>query len=220
MEYPNELDAKTLICEYARRVYARQFVAGNEGNLSCRTGENEIWITPTMESKGYLTPDMLVKLDLAGNVLSTPYLPSSESKMHIGLYNENPNITAVVHAHPPFATAIACCGKSISSLLMPEPILQFGREIAVAPFAMPGTDEVPDSVKPYAKSHRALLLGNHGALTWAATLKEAFFCMEILEQYCKIYMIANKFIGDPNPVPEGSAESLIMYHEKIMEDLL
>ena len=67
MDYPSEFEAKTMICEYAKRVYARQFVAGNEGNLSCRVGDNEVWVTPTMESKGYLTPDMLVKLDMEGN---------------------------------------------------------------------------------------------------------------------------------------------------------
>jgi len=154
-----------------------------------------------MESKGYLEPDMLVRLDLEGNVLSSPYLPSTEAKMHIGLYREDPSITAVIHAHPPVATALACCGQNIPTSLMPEAILWFGEEIAIAPFAEPGTSEVPDSVKPYAKTHRALLLSNHGALTWAATLKEALFMMETLEQYCKIYMVAEKIIGNPNPVP-------------------
>jgi len=217
MDYPNEAYAKELICEYSRRIYARQFVAGNEGNISCRTGENEIWITPTMESKGYLTPETLVKLDLEGNILSAPYLPSSESKMHLGLYKENPTITAVIHAHPPVATAYACCGKNISTLLMPEPISLFGEEIVVAPYAVPGTDDVPDSVRQYAKTHRALLLSNHGALTWAATMKEAFFAMEILEQYCYISLIAKNHIGDPNQVPHDSANTLVLNHRMKME---
>jgi len=208
MEYPNESEAKTLICEYGRRVDARQFTAGNEGNISCRTGQNEVWITPTMESKGYLTPDMLVKLDLDGNVLSSPYLPSTESRMHLGLYKENPRITAAVHAHPPVATAFSCCGEPIPTLLMAEAISLFGKEIAVAPFAVPGTSDVPDSVKPYADKHCVLLLANHGALTWAATLKEAYFLMETLEQYCRIYLLAEKIIGDPGPVPKESAEAL------------
>jgi len=198
MEYPSESEAKALICEYGKRIYAKGMAAGNEGNISCRTGENEIWITPTMESKGYLTPDMLVKLDLDGNVLSTPYLPSSEAKMHVGLYNENPFARAVVHAHPPFATAFACGGKNIPATLLPESILLFGKELVVTPYAMPGTNEVPDSIRPYANNRQALLLGNHGALTWAATLKEALFCMEMLEQYCKIYMLSENILGGGN----------------------
>ena len=217
MDYPSEFEAKAMICEYARRVYARSFVAGNEGNLSCRTGDNEVWVTPTMESKGFLTPDMLVKLDMEGNVLSEPYFPSSESKMHLGLYKENPSITAVIHAHPPFATAYAICGKNVPATLLPESIFLFGKEIVSAPFAMPGTDEVPDSVKPYARNSKALLLGNHGALTWGTTLKDAYFCMETLEQYCKVYTIASKLIGDPKDVPDEAAEPLVMYHDMVLD---
>ena len=208
MEYPSENEAKKMICEYGRRMYKRALVSGNEGNLSCRTGENEIWITPTMESKGYLTPEMLVKLDLAGNIKSTPNRPSTESRMHTGLYRENPGITAVVHAHPPVSTACACCGINIPALYQPEAIMLYGKEIPVTPFAMPGTDEVPASVKPYANTHRTLLLGNHGALTWAATMKEAYFLMETLEHYCRIYIIAGKIIGNPRPVPDNIADLL------------
>jgi L-fuculose-phosphate aldolase len=170
-----------------------------------------------MESKGFLLPDMLVKLDMEGNVLSAPYVPSTESKMHIDLYRENSRITAVVHSHPPIATAYACFGKNVPTLLLPESISLFGKELVVAPFAMPGTDDVPASVRPYANSHHAVLLANHGALTWAASLKEAYFLMETLEQYCKTYMIADKFIGSPNPVPKDSAGLLIMHHEMIMD---
>lgn len=216
MNYPSEFDAKAMICEYGKRLYAMQFVAGNEGNISCRTEENEVWITPTMESKGYLTPDMLVKLDMDGNVLSSPYLPSSESKMHIGLYKENPSITGVVHAHPPFASAFACCGENtIPSFMMPEPTIQFGKEIPIARYATPGTIEVPDSVKPYANKHRAILLANHGALTWAPTLKDAMFTMEKLESYCKTYLIASKFIGNHQMLSDKDTEVLLDMHDKL-----
>ena len=213
MQYANEAEAKEAICEYGKRMYARALVAGNEGNISCRTGDNEIWITPTMESKGYLTPDMLVKLDLEGRVLSSPYLPSTECRMHIGLYRANPEISSIMHAHPPVSTAFACCRESLPTLLQPEAIMLFGKDIPVTKFATPSTDEVPESVKPYAKTHRALLLGNHGALTWAATIKEAYFLLETLEQYCKIYMLAENAIGSPKPVPDFP--SLLALYEKL-----
>ena len=201
MKYVCEAEAKELICEYGRRVYAKGLAAGNGGNLSCRTGENEFWISPTMESKGRMTPDMLVKLDLDGNTLSSPYRPSSESGMHIGLYIENPAVGAIIHAHPPVATAFACCGKNISAAILPESILAFGEELIVTPFATPGTEEVADSVKPYAKTHRALLLGNHGALAWAATMKEAFFAMETVEHFCKIYLISENILCGAEHIP-------------------
>ena len=217
MEYLNEIKAKELICEYGKLVYAKGLVAGNGGNLSIRTGPNEMWITPTMESKGRLTPEMLVKLDLDGNILSEPYIPSTESRMHAGLYRENPSVGAVVHAHPPVATAFACLGKNIPVNMLPEAVILFGKELAVTPFAMPGTDDVPLSVKPYAKTHRALLIGNHGALTWAASMKEAYFAMETLEQYCKIYLIAEKLIGSAEFVPAESIKPLMALHEKLLE---
>ena len=209
MNYTSEAEAGELICEYGRRVYAKGLVAGNDGNLSCRIGENEILITPTMESKGHLTPDMLVRLDLAGNILSGPRRPSSESKMHVGLYCENPNTGAVIHAHPPIATAFACRGENIPATMLSEAIFTFGEELVVTPFAMPGTEEVPASVKPHAKTRRALLLGNHGALTWAATIKEAFFAMETLEQFCKIYLISEVIIGSPTRIPTEKLKQLM-----------
>ena len=200
MDYPIESEAKAMICEYGRRLYARRFVAGREGNISCRTGENEVWVTPTMESKGYMVPDMLVKLDLDGNKLDGEYAPSSESKMHLGLYMENNAARAVIHAHPPIATAFACCGRNVPTSSLAETFLLFGKELIVTPFAVPGTAEVPDSVKPYANSCCAVLLGSHGALTWAPTLKEAWFHMETLEQFCETYLISEKLLGGPESV--------------------
>ena len=206
MDYPGQLEAKAMLCEYGRRLYDKGFTAGREGNLSCRTGENVVWVTPTMESKGYMDPDMMVKLDLDGNKLEDGYSPSSESKLHLGLYRENSSITAVIHTHPPFATALACCGKNVPTTSMAESIMLFGKELIVTPYATPGTLNVPESVRQYANDHRALLLGNHGALTWAPTMKEAWFYMEMLEQFCKTYLISDRLIGGVKPLPDNDVE--------------
>jgi len=214
MVYPNENEARTMICEYGRRMYALGFVAGNEGNISCRVGENEVWVTPTMESKGYMTPDMLIKLDLDGNRLEGELLPSSETLMHLGLYKASSGIAAVVHAHPPVATAFSCLGKNVPTTSLTEAVYLFGTELIVTPYAIPGTSGVPDSVRPYANKCRALLLGNHGALTWAKTLKEAWFTMEILEQYLKTYLISEKLLGGPSALPSAAVEMLLPTYEK------
>lgn len=203
MSFPSEHEARSTICEYGRRLYARGLVAGNEGNISCRIGVNEVIVTPTMESKGYMDPDMLVKVDLDCNKISGSYGASSETLMHLGIYKVCEGVTAVVHAHPVTATAFACCGKNVLIDSIAEAALFFGSELIVTPYAALGTAAVPESILPYLSGRRALLLGNHGALTWAATLKEAYFLMESLEQICRTYMISEKLPGGSAPIPQG-----------------
>src|SRR5690606_26715094 len=106
-KYPSDFEAKKLICEIGRRIYDRNFVAANDGNISVKVGPNTIWTTPTGVSKGFMTPDMMVKMDLDGKVISGKMKPSSEVKMHLRVYKENPKVNAVVHAHPPVATSFA-----------------------------------------------------------------------------------------------------------------
>ena len=200
MDLIGEHEAGLSICEYGRRLYARGLVAGNEGNISCRIGENEVIVTPTMESKGYMDPDMLVKVDLDCNKLGGVYDQSSEALMHLGIYKACEGITAVVHAHPVAATAFACCGRNVKIDSIAEAALFFGGELIVTPYAALGTAAVPESIAPYLSGRRALLLGNHGALTWARTLKEAFFLMESLEQICRIYLVSEKLLGGSVPI--------------------
>ena len=98
--YPSDLEAKRDILEVGRRMYAKNFVASNDGNISCKVSDRTLWCTPTGVSKGYMTDEMLVLMDLDGNVLRGSWKPSSEMKMHLRVYNENPAVRAVVHAHP------------------------------------------------------------------------------------------------------------------------
>ena len=117
--YPTDAEAKAQIIEAGLRIYQRGLVAANDGNLSVRVGENALWVTPTGVSKGFMTEDMLVKLDLDGNVLAGTRKASSETKMHLRIYQENPDVRAVVHAHPPAATAFAAAGIPLD-----RPVLQ------------------------------------------------------------------------------------------------
>ena len=99
--YPSDAQAKAEILDAGRKIYQRGLVAANDGNLSVRVGDNALWVTPTGVSKGAMTEDMLVKLSLDGTVLEGTRKPSSETKMHLRIYQENPAVRAVVHAHPP-----------------------------------------------------------------------------------------------------------------------
>lgn len=196
-QYYSDFEAKKLICEVGKRLYNRNFVAANDGNISIKVGPNTLWTTPTGVSKGFMTPDMLVKIDLNGKVISGKLKPSSEIKMHLRVYKENPEVNAVVHAHPPVATAFAIAGISLDRPILPEAVVLLGT-VPVAPYATPGTEEVPDSIAPYCKSHNAVLLANHGALTWGRDIMEAYYRMESLEHYALITMYSNNIINKVN----------------------
>jgi L-fuculose-phosphate aldolase len=212
--YYSDQEAKEMICEIGRRVYNRNYVAANDGNISVKVGLNEIWTTPTGVSKGYMTPDMMVKMDLSGNILSGTMKPSSEVKMHLRVYNENPEVNAVVHAHPPVATSFAIAGIPLDKPVLPEAIVLLGN-VPVAPYALPGTQEVPNSIAPYCKTHNAVLLANHGALTWGRDLMEAYFRMESLEHYANILMHSNHILKKANELNCSQIADLIKIRESM-----
>ena len=179
--YPTDAQAKSDILEAGRLIYQRGLVAANDGNLSVRVGENALWVTPTGVSKGTMTEDMLVKLDLDGNLLMGARKPSSEVKMHLRIYRENPDAGAVVHAHPPAATAFACAGIPLDRPVLQEAALLLG-PVPVAPFALPGSQGVADSIAPFCRTHWAVLLEFHGAVTWGDSMQQAHYRLECLEQ--------------------------------------
>jgi L-fuculose-phosphate aldolase len=212
--YYSDQEAKEMICEIGRRVYNRNYVAANDGNISVKVSPNVIWTTPTGVSKGYMTPDMMVKMGLSGNVISGNLKPSSEVKMHLRVYNENPEVNAVVHAHPPVATSFAIAGISLDKPVLPEAIVLLGN-VPVAPYAFPGTQEVPDSIAPYCNTHNAVLLANHGALTWGRDLMEAYFRMESLEHYATILMYSNNILKKANELNRSQIADLIQVRESM-----
>ncbi len=196
-KYYSDFEAKKLICEIGKRVYNKNFVAANDGNISVRVGPTTIWTTPTGVSKGFMTPDMMVKMDLSGKILSGRRKPSSEVKMHLKVYNENDETNAVVHAHPPVATSFAIAGISLEKPISPEAVVLLGK-VPLAPYATPGTQEVPDSIAPFCKDYHAVLLANHGALTWGRDLIEAYYRMESLEHYAMMLMNTTNIMNKSN----------------------
>ena len=171
--------------DIGNKMYLRGFVAANDGNLSVRFGDC-IWITPTGVSKGQMTEDMFVKLKISdGSQVCGQRKASSEVKMHLRLYRENPEIGAVVHAHPIYATSFAIARIALDAPIYPAVMKVLGT-VPLAEYSPPGTEGVADSVAPFALEYRSLLLANHGALTWAADINTAWFRMEELENYAKI----------------------------------
>lgn len=209
-DYPMVPEAKQLIIDIGRRMYDKGFVSANDGNISCKISDTQILTTPTLVSKGFMTPDMLVIVNLDG----TPgqeygeYRPSTEVKMHLRAYNENPNIMAVCHAHPPVATSFAIAGIPLDQALMTECVLGLGC-VPIAKYATSGTDAVADSIAPFVNDYNAVLMANHGALTWGDSLLQAYFRLESVEMCALISMNVNYIIGKYNLLSKSQVDELI-----------
>ncbi|GAA4293628.1 hypothetical protein GCM10023142_29920 [Anaerocolumna aminovalerica] len=212
--YPSDFEAKKAILEIGKRMYMKGFVAANDGNISCKVGPNIIWTTPTGVSKGFMTMDMLVKMDFNGKILAGNRKPSSEVKMHLRVYEENPDVMAVTHAHPPVATSFAIAGISLDRPVLPEAIVQLG-SVPIAHYATPGTQEVPDSIAPFCKTHNGVLLANHGALSWGRDVFEAFFRLESIEYYATVLMYTGQVIGKQNELSCDQVSRLIDTRKKL-----
>ncbi|WP_119069745.1 class II aldolase/adducin family protein [Aggregatilinea lenta] len=196
------------ICEVGRRLYQLFLVAANDGNISVRISDTEILMTPTNISKGYMTPDDIVKLDLAGNMISANgnHKASSERRMHLAIYRERQDVRGVVHAHPPTATGFAVANVSLDQPFLPEVVVRAG-VAPVVPYAIPGGEELPNSIVPYVHDHNSLLLGNHGAVTYGPTLRDAHFNMETLELNARIFLVAHQ-LGHIEYLNDAQVEAL------------
>lgn len=213
MDYMKKKQAKKAIIDVGQRMYVRNFVAANDGNISVKTADNEVWATPTGVSKGFMKKKMLVKVDLDGNVLEGTYKPSSELKMHLRAYKENPDIRAVCHAHPPICTCFAIAGIPLDTPVLAEAIITLG-DVPIVPYAELGSKEVPEVIAPYCHTHNGVLLANHGAVTWAEDIYSAYYRLESMEYYANILMITDKILGKQNLFSSEQIDALIAMREK------
>ena len=181
-------EEREAVCRVGKLLYDRGYVAANDGNISVKVAENRLLITPSGVSKGRMTPEMLLVTDLDGEVIEGNRHPSSEGKMHLEVYRGRPDVNAVVHAHPPVSTAFAIRREGLETPYLAELVAGLGQVPCTDAFAMLSTEEVPESVVPYLPDHNALLLANHGALTWGSGLWEAFDRMEVVEHTAKIFL--------------------------------
>jgi L-fuculose-phosphate aldolase len=204
---------KQQMCDIGKRIYEKGMVAANDGNLSVRIDKDVFLVTPTGVSKGFLTKDMLLLVNGKGELLEGTYRPTSEIKMHLRVYQERPDVGAVVHVHPPYATAFAVAGIPLDQATMPELIVLLG-SIPLAPYGTPSTGEVPEAIAPYVHDHQGVLLENHGALTWGKDLEHAYFLMESLEFCAKINWLARQINGD-RELNERHVKRLLELKEKM-----
>jgi L-fuculose-phosphate aldolase len=207
----NEQEQRNLIVEIGRRMWMRGYVAANDGNMTVRISEKAVLTTPAGVSKGFLTPEMILKIDLDGReiISDTTYRPSSEIKMHLEVYSQRKDIRAVVHAHPPYSTGLAVAGIPPDTNILPEAVLALGN-VPIAPYGTPSTEEIPESIRPWIKKSDALLLANHGALTLGADLSAAYHRMEVLEHTAMVFFLSMQ-LGNARAIPKNGLKK-INYH--------
>lgn len=197
---------KDEICEIGRKLWEQGFVAGNDGNISVMLGDDTYLTTPTGVSKGEMTSDMIIRVNSIGGFFegNGEYKPSSEFKMHLRCYEVREDIGAVVHAHPPYATAFAAAHIPLDQFGISEAVMCLG-SVPVTPYATPGSTSVADSIEPYLCDHDVLLLGNHGALAVGKDLRQAYYRMETLEHSAKITLLAH-LLGGMKEIPRDKID--------------
>jgi L-fuculose-phosphate aldolase len=207
MPQPTETRLRRDLVEVCRHLHDRRLIGAGEGNVSCRLGKYRLLVTPSGVGKGSLRPADLVVVDADGRRIRGRGRPSTELRMHLAAYEARPDVGAVVHAHPLTAVAFTVAGVPPPNDLLPEAVLVLGR-IAVAPFATPGTDEVPRSLSPFWEGHDVVLLERHGALALGRDLLQAFDRMETLERVCEVAAQA-RLLGACEPLPEAAVRKVL-----------
>ncbi len=203
MNGPNKIDAGNIktddehrrdICAVGLWVHETGLVAATDGNISVRLDPQRVMTTPTLMSKGMLEPDDLVVVDMQGEQLLGRRKASSELPMHLLIYQRRPDVNAVVHAHPPTATGYAASGRALNQALVSEVVLALGC-VPLAEYGTPGTDELTDALKPLIPLYDAVLMANHGVVTYGADLLTAYMRIETVEHFAKISLVAHQLGG-------------------------
>ena len=214
-----ERDLRELICRVGRLMYQQGYVDGTGGNISARLADDRILMTPSGEATGFLAPDQLVIVNLAGERVDEPneanaeLRPTSESSMHLECYRQRDDVMAVVHAHPPTAIALTLAGFDFQQCLIPEMVVLLGLT-PTAPYSTPSSKENRDAISHLIREHDVIMLSNHGSLTVAKSLWDAYLLLESLEHNAGIIHRALQLRGELKPIPADQIEKLVNYREQ------
>jgi L-fuculose-phosphate aldolase len=200
------------ICMVGRWLYEQGFVPATDGNLSVRLSEDRILTTPAGTCKGRLDPREAVITDMEGRRLEGHGEPSTELGMHLLIYRLRRDVNAVCHAHPPIATGFAAAGRSLEKPLIAEMVVNLG-PVPLAPYAEPGSHELRDSLEPYVRQHDAILMANHGVVTYGTDLLTAFRRMECVEHCARITLVT-ELLGKQSLLSGRDVEKLLAAHPR------
>jgi L-fuculose-phosphate aldolase len=195
------------ICAVGRWIHDRGFAASTDGNISVRLGPDRILTSPTCMSKGMMAPDDLVVTDLDGRGVRGSRKPSSEIAMHLLIYRLRPDVNAVCHAHPPIATGFAAAGIPLEKPILCELVIELG-QVPVARYGTPGTPELSDAIAPYVPEHDAILMANHGVVTYGMDLLTAFLRMETTEHFAHVSLVT-ELLGKQTLLSNADVDKLV-----------
>lgn len=203
----SERELRQDIVEIGRLVYQKGWVAANDGNITVRLDADHILATPTGVSKGMMHVDDLIIVDKCGAKIEGHKECTSEIMMHCTIYSMRPDVHSVVHAHPPVSTGFATAGRPLDRALLPEVIIGLGY-VPLAAYGLPGTPELTEPMLPYIPKYDAIMMGNHGLVTYGADTYKAFFNMETVEHFARIALVA-ELLGGPKVLPKTEVEKLL-----------
>jgi L-fuculose-phosphate aldolase len=213
MTMTTERQHREFMCEIGRRLYNKGFAAANDGNITVRLNERELLCTPTMVSKGFMKPEDICKVDYEGKQLAGTRKRTSEVLLHLSVYKHRPDVQAVVHCHPPYATAFAVAQEPIPKCVLPEVEVFLG-VVPTAVYETPGNQKFAETIVPHLKDTNTILLANHGTITFGPTLENAYFNSEIIDAYCKILLLA-KQLGRINYLSGEHTRELLVFKDRI-----
>ncbi|MBN2371361.1 MAG: class II aldolase/adducin family protein [Vicinamibacteria bacterium] len=211
---PEAEAVKNEIVAVGRKLWQRQYVDGNGGNISFRLSENAVICTPTLISKADLMPEDLCLVDLEGNQLVGARPRTSEILLHLEIYKAVPEARAVVHCHPPHATAYAITGRVPPTCVIPEYEVFIG-SVALSAYETPGTQKFAETVLPFVRKHNTVLLANHGIVCWADTVTHAEWYAEVVETYCWTLMLAAQLGAPITHIPSEKAADLLAVKKRL-----
>jgi L-fuculose-phosphate aldolase len=209
---PVERKHREEIVRYGRMLHERGFVAAMDGNLSVRLDDDRILVTPTCLSKGAMRPADMVIVNREGERISGRRNVTSEIGMHLLVYRLRPDVKAIVHAHPPTATGFAAAGIALTEPLVCEVVMGLGC-IPLARYGTPGTSELASTLEPYVPQYDAILMSNHGVVSYGDTLEHAYMKMETVEHFAQIALVTH-LLGRQQPLKQGEIEKLLLARNK------
>ncbi|MGA7448506.1 MAG: class II aldolase/adducin family protein [Terriglobales bacterium] len=203
---PSDRKNRLEIVQYGRMLHENGFVAATDGNLSVRLDDLHLLVTPTCLSKGRMRASDMVVVDMEGKRLAGKRRVSTELGMHLLIYRLRPDVHGIVHAHPPTATGFAASGYDLNRPLVCEVVVGLG-SIPLARYGTPGTPELTDALAPLIPHHDAILMANHGVVTFGSSLESAYMKMETVEHFAKIALVTH-LLGNEQPLGEKEVEKL------------
>ena len=205
---------KEQLCDIGRRLWGREYVDGNGGNIAIRVGDDIALCTPTLVSKGFMKPSDMCLVDFEGNQLAGTKRRTSEILMHLQIMKRQPKAVATCHCHPPYSTGFAIAGLVPPTCMIPE--YEVFASVAVADYRTPGTPEMGKLVADLVDKHNTILMANHGVVSWSHNnVEDAYFKMEILEAYCRTILVTAQLGVAPKTMTPGQLQDLLKIKQSL-----